>query len=902
MNRQTLFSLIVILVLLLPVSSAVAEPPLVSDGPRPAAVEARGHWYIVQLQAPSLAVYARTNAEAGRAMFAGQKLDVQASASQAYLAELEAGQAQFRADLEAAIPGARVAYDYQIVLNGLGVELPDGDLETVKALWALPGVKYVSPQQFYTIDMDYSLPKINAAALWSQLGGRDNAGAGVKLAIIDTGIIPDYPMFDGTGWSYPAQGTWPKGDPAFCNGKIIAARYYEPTFEVNPIEVMSPLDREGHGVHVSGTSVGNRVMADYGTSTVELSGVAPGAWLMAYKAFWVNVAGTSGTAADIQTVGAIEDAIADGADIISNSWGGTANVLTENDPQTLAFEAAVDAGAVVVFSTGNSGPGYNTTGSPSSPKFIEVAASTAERAYYNTVRITAPEPVTPTLTSFPAREFNDIDPSAIPTTTIGPLPYIPTDLQGNPDLTLPGVYPGITETEPYSSTGWIALIPRGAFSFNTKLDNALVHGAGAVVMYTDDRGWKANYTAGDRPIYTVMIDHDIGLDAVDWWVAYTDTARIEIGYPVAPYATETPDVIADFSSRGPWLDLDLKPDVAAPGVNILSADVPGPYGLKGGTSQAAPHVAGAAALLCQMHPDWTPAQVKSALMSTASQTVLDLDEETVADVLTQGAGRIDLSVAGDPGLTFDHPSHSFRMVPQGGSDSLMITATGVGAAAETYDLSVVETVTDTGNVTVGVDPAILSVTPGGTAAFTLTVDVGPGAAVQDLEGNVVLSGTDHLLHIPYWLRVYEDTGAEVLLVDLDESGATDDLGALTIWGAPFVDYTGYYTQALETLGVTYDYWDTWNMLDPPRSILDKYDKVIVYSGDYGGLADIGGGLFLLDALDADAMRTYLADDGKLLVMGQDALGDALMQTFGLGTIDGLVDYRRGANDLPLLDS
>jgi subtilisin family serine protease len=902
MKKHPWLSLLLIAILALPLVSVSAQVQPATDVPAPEPVVAEGNWYLVLFEDPSLAVYAKNSAENTRAMFTGPKLDVQAPASQDYVDLLRNQQTEFATTLAQVIPGAQVARGFQIVLNAVAIELPNSNLETLKALWSMPGVRLVSPQKFYTIDMDYSLPLIDAPALWSQLGGRDVAGAGLKVAIIDSGIDPTHPLFDGTGWPYPVTGTWPKGEGIYCNGKIIAARYYAPTFEVNPIEVMSPVDREGHGTHVSGTAAGNRVTADYGTSAVEISGVAPGAWLMTYKAFWTNVAGTSATAADIQTVQALEDAVADGADVISNSWGGVANVMSEDDPQTLAFEAAVDAGIVVVFSTGNAGPGYSTTGSPSSPKFIEVGASTTKRAYYNTLAVTAPGTVPAPLDSFPGNQFNDLDPAAFPPGPIGPLPYIPTDLQGNPDTTIPGVYPGITETEPYSSTGWIALIPRGTFNFTVKLDNAIRHGADAVVMYTDNRSWKGGFTATDRPIYTVMISHTIGLDAVNWWQTYTDTARIQIGYPVSPYETETEDMIADFSSRGPWLDLDIKPDLTAPGVNILSGDVDGTYSIKGGTSQAAPHVAGAAALLLQAHPDWTPTQVKSALMNTASQTILNLDATTIADVMTQGAGRIDLGEAGDPGLTFDKPSHSFRMVPQDSTTSVMISATDVSGAAETYDLSVLETITDTGNVTVSVSSAALDVAADDTATFTLTVDVGPGAAVQDLEGKVVLSGTNHLLHIPYWLRVYEDTGAEVLLVDLDESGATVDFGALNVWGDPLGDYTGYYTQTLEAMSVSYDYWDTWNWGAPPREILDKYDKVIVYTGDYGGLADIGGDLYLLDALNVDTMRNYLAGGGKLLVMGQDALGDALMQAFGQGTIDGLVNYRRGAADLPLSDS
>ncbi|NLF11205.1 MAG: S8 family serine peptidase, partial [Anaerolineaceae bacterium] len=635
-NRRWLL-LALILVLVLPMSSTLAQVPPQTDGPAAGPTIAEGNWYLVEFEAPPLAVHARSEEAAARAMFTGGKLNVESAASQSYVNQLVEQQSQFQAALVRAIPGATVHRSYQVALNAVAVQLPDSELETVKALWAQPGVARVTPQMIYTVDMDYSLPLIDAAALWSQVGGRDQAGAGIKIADIDSGINPTHPLFDGTGWSYPTTGTWPKGDTAFTNGKIIAARYYPPTFDVSTEEEASPQDHHGHGSHTAGTAAGNRVMATYGTSTIEVSGVAPGAWLMVYKGLFLDETGTGATGSNLMLAGAVEDAIKDGADVINNSWGSTAITFPADDPLTKAYEAAVDAGIVVVFSTGNSGPGYNTTGNPSSPKFIEVGASTTERAYYNTISVTAPTPVDPALASFPGNEFSDIGPSAIPTTTIGPLPYLPTDLLGVPDLSLPGMFEGITETAPYNG-GWIALIPRGEHDFSDKLDNAIVHGASAAVMYTDsERTWKGGFTASGRELYTVMISYDLGQQARTWWTTHTDDARIQIGYPVSAFESETPDMIADFSSRGPGVDLTIKPDLVAPGANIVSAGLGAAWNSWGGTSMAAPHVTGSVALLRQLHPDWTVDQIKSALMNTASQTVVDLDEVTTADVMTQGA-------------------------------------------------------------------------------------------------------------------------------------------------------------------------------------------------------------------------------------------------------------------------
>ncbi|MFN2157173.1 MAG: S8 family serine peptidase [Anaerolineae bacterium] len=847
----------IIFVLLLSLTPVAAQGPSdkLSDVPLFAS---EGNWYIVQLDKPSLAAYAQSGT--GQISTTGLRggLDVNAAASQTYIGQLEQDQALFAQSMAGAIPGAQVGYDYQIVLNALAVKLPDSRLETLLALRNLPGVKRISAQRIYTVELDYSLPLIDAPALWSQLGGRDEAGSGIKVGVIDSGIDPDHPMFDGTGWSYPATGTWPKGycasDPSFCNAKIISARYYTPTLTVNPAEVLTPQDLHGHGSHTAGTAAGNRVTASYGTSTPEISGVAPGAWIMAYKALFLNQAGTSASGSNIMLAAAVEDAIADGADVLNNSWGGTAWEL--DDPLAAAYEAAVDAGVVVVFSAGNSGPDYGTVGSPTSGKFIEVGASTTARAYYNALAVTAPTPVSATLQSFAGNQFADIAPAAMPTTTVGPLPYLPCDLTGVPDLGLAGVTVGITETAPYAS-GWIALIPRGTHDFTLKLGNAIAQGASAAVMYTDDRTWKGGFTASNLPIYTVMTDHSLGLQMRDWWVTHTSDARLQIGYPMAPFPIETPDVIADFSSRGPTLALLIKPDVVAPGVNILSAVADGTYDSWNGTSMAAPHVTGAAALLQALHPAWTPAQVKSALMTTASQTILDLDQVTTADVMTQGAGRIDLGSAGDPGLTFDMPSLSFGMVEMGSSGQIVISAADVSGAAETYTLSVDEHVADTGAVTVTVTPATLDVGAGGTAVFTVTVETSGGATAQDVEGNVVLTGSGHEAHLPYWARI-SPPAADVLLID-------DDLSGL-VTGA--TDYRTYYTDTLATRGAPFDVWDSAALGFPTRDVLDRYDTLVYFGGDevsyffYDYFYGLGGGT-------SEDLQAYLAGGGKMIAFGQD---------------------------------
>ena len=875
MNKLKSLSLIVILTLVLSMAPVMAEES------RPLSLpDMTDTWYIVEFDAPALAIYAKSAGSRLGALTADGRLDIQALGSQRYIDHLKADQARFHAELARVIPEAVVAYDYQIVLNAVAVKLPDSNLKTLAAIKEMQGVKRVSPQRIYTAEMDYSLPLINAPEVWSQVGGRDNAGAGIKVAIIDSGIDPDHALFDGTGWSYPAEGTWPKGycmvDATFCNGKIISTHYYTPTLVVNDAEVNTPQDIHGHGTHVGGTAVGNVVTATYGTGETAISGVTPGAWIMAYKGLFQNTAGTSSTGSNIMLAAAIEDAITEGADIVSCSWGSAE--WEYDDPLTAAYEAAVDAGIVVVFSTGNSGPAHNTTGSPTSPKFIEVGASTTVRAYYNQLSVTAPEPVTGILQNFAATEMSDIDPSVIPTTAIGPLPYLPTGLTGElltevtetvGSLIVPTVTVGITETAPYVD-GWIAVIPRGTSSFSDKVANARVHGAVAAVIYLppgsaySDDDWKGGFTLNGEALYTVITGKEWGGGLVEWWKDHGDAARLRIGYPISPFESEVEDVIADFSSRGPNLRLAICPDLVAPGVNILSGNPVGGYYTKGGTSQAAPHVAGAAALLLSQHSEWTPAQVKSALMSTASQTILDLDQATVANGMTQGSGRLDVNAAMQPGVTFDKPSHSFGMVEKGTTVETVITAMSVSEGEETYSVSVQESITDTGHVTVTVSPTSLVIPPqdNGTLnhVFTITVQTDAGAMSQDIEGNIVLSGTTHMAHIPYWVRVTPVTTNSVLLIDDDLSGLGN------------ADYRMYYTQALDELGVGYDVWDTTALGAAPgfptRDVLDRYDTLAYFSGDDAGFF-LYSNYFGWASGTTNELQAFLTAGGKMIAFGQD---------------------------------
>jgi subtilisin family serine protease len=214
--------------------------------------------------------------------------------------------------------------------------------------------------------------------------------------------------------------------------------------------------------------------------------------------------------------------------------------------------------------------------------------------------------------------------------------------------------------------------------------------------------------ADEVTIPSVFLRRSDGLAMRDFATAKPCQAQAKFTY--RPHTTNNPgDVVAGFSTRGPTADKTIKPDVVAPGVDVLSSgygqgDYPGPFtgfGAVSGTSMATPHVAGSVALLKQLHPGWTPAQLKSALMTTATEDVfLNTSHTAKADVLDRGAGRIDLTKAGDPGLTLSPSSLSGGEVAAGSTVPFTVTATDV-AVGGLWDVRTVLS----GNVSVSPAPA-----------------------------------------------------------------------------------------------------------------------------------------------------------------------------------------------------
>ncbi len=875
----------------------LAVPAGAADRPR------SSNRLIVEFSSPPVSGAVGVMAEGGR-------LRAAAPEALAERARIEAEQAAFAA----ALPGAAVAtyrgeagrvapLRYSLVFNGMTVDpgtTPAEEAERV--LRALPGVKAVYRDWAHEPTLYASLPLIGAPELWIDpaIGGAANAGAGVKVASMDGGVHHAAPMFDGTGYAYPAGGPYPLGDPLNNNGKIIVSRAYfratDPpvTGDANTWPVLGT----SHGVHTAGIAAGNAVTASYLGTPVPMSGTAPRAYVMSYRVFYQSQSGDTSfyTAEGLQ---ALQDIVADGADVLNNSWGkGPVSSGGALDPLDAALLNAVNAGVFLSMSAGNSGPGPGTSDHPSSG-YVTVAATTSGGSFADgRLAVTAPEPVSdPTLQdlAFAWAQFGEaLSPGDSRAALYLPAYAVNAD-HSNTD--------GCLEWPAGTFAGRAAVIERGgvdtlgaACQFGLKALNAQNAGATLVVIYNHAAGGDAltsmsGGTYGSQvTIPAVFIGRTDGLALIDWHAANGAASGLTLDSQ-AHQVGNLPDRVADFSSRGPGVGNVLKPDIAAPGVDILSQgyttgatgqDVHLGYGQASGTSMAAPHVAGGAALVLQAHPDWTPAMVKSALMSTARYLEIYNADGSPAQPLDVGAGQLDLRTAVNPGVVLSPPSLGFGAVASG-TRQLTVTVTNVSGAAENYVVSTLGTRDGFGAGQLlqplpgfSVSPDLLSLAAGQSAALTVTFDAaGATAGIGDQQGYVVLDGETHQGHFPVWARLIPAATADVLLIDNDDSlpdappPPTGTLG----------DYRSHYTVALTALGYSFDVVDLHaGETLPDGAKLSTYRAVVYFSGDNYITR-------LLPARDMDLLTEYANNGGAIVSTGQDAT-DTLAGSFFLDSVLG----------------
>ncbi|MEU4013649.1 S8 family peptidase [Microbacterium sp. NPDC028030] len=789
-----------------------------------------GH-YIVVMKADPLASYegdvkglkATKPAE-------GEQLETQSQDAQRYVEHLQTEQTDLVSDL-----GVTPDTTYQVVLNGFSADLSG---EQVDALRASKDVFGVYPDEIRHPDAQSSTDFLGLGddrkgkgGVWQQTGGVEKAGEGVVVGVIDTGIAPEHPSFEGKKIKkQKKQQSRHKGNQPYTDGtyvyfdksdggqfqaamvegqdwdhsdyssKLIGGQYFFAGAEAAGFDFqydyLSPRDGDGHGSHTASTAAGNfKVKAevegvDFGT----ISGVAPGAKVAAYKACYVGPDVTV-TDDDIcalsDLVAAIDQAVADGVDVINYSIGGGA-ASTVLAPEDIAFFNAAAAGVFVATSAGNDGPDP-VTADHASPWYTTVAASTIP-TWEGTVQFDGFEQAGASV-SVPFGE-----------SVTGPSIYAGDAAAAgaaatDAELCLPDAL------DPAKVAGHIVVCDRGG---NARAEKSqVVKDAGGIGMVLVNVPGGADSLDNDfHAVPTVHLNAVHRAAVLAYVQGGVDRPITLVGENTTGVTTPTPQ-IAGFSSRGPMLadgsDV-LKPDVAAPGVAILAAtnNAPGEdptFGILSGTSMASPHVAGLGALYLGEHPKATPAEIRSAMMTTAYDTVLP-DGSKNTNPFEQGAGQVDPKRYLNPGLLYLNGVKDWAAFLDGkglsdfpgidpidGSD-LNQASISIGSltSAQTVTRTVTSTEKGTFTAKASVPGVNVKVTPqqlkfdraGQTKTFTVTFDNASAPVEQWATGSLTWTSAKNSVRSPIALfPVTADAPAEVTGTGTDGTAPVEIIPGLT---------------------------------------------------------------------------------------------------------------------------
>jgi minor extracellular serine protease Vpr len=693
-----------------------------------------------------------------------KKLDAASPASRSYLSRLSRAQAVVTRAIRRTVPSARVSYHYRVVLNGLAVRLRYRDLPR---LFEVAGVRKVYPSARYHLDTNKSPSVIRADTFWASAGGR---GQGIKIGVVDDGVDMANPFFNPTGFSYPAG--FPRGGRSWTTPKVIVARAFPGPGSGRQGRL--PLYRPAsfHGTHVAGIAAG-----DAGTlvapgpdhpSVSGLSGIAPRAQIGNYRVFNVPVLTGGYDAFTPEIVLAFETAVNDGMDVINFSGGGP-EIDPSSDALIDALDNAAAAGVVPVISAGNDRDefGLGSVGSPSNaPAAISVAAASNLHVFGSELSVTgAGAPAS--LQHIPFAFNGTVSASWVSGQTLVDVGTI-TGTGGQPVERHVCAPTGFDPNDPRFSSlpsgslqGAVALVSRGGCTFDSKVQRVRAAGAAGVVL-VDNRFGEANFIGVQLAIPGGMISDLDGTALRAYLAAHggrTTFRATGIGDP-REIQTGRSGMITSFSSAGPTnFDHKLKPDVAAPGGQILSSTVQEsigePFAVFDGTSMAAPHVSGAAALLLQQHPAWTPEQVKSALMTSAAPAWGDTARTQEASVLLEGGGLIDVAAANHPNLFAKPSSLSFGyLTTDAGAarKALLLSLSDAGSGAGAWTIEVHPQAASAG---ASIAPATTSVTlpPGGTVDLPVVASASRTAPSGDDYGFIVLKRGGDQVRVPYYFSV-----------------------------------------------------------------------------------------------------------------------------------------------------
>jgi len=670
----------------------------------------------------------------------GRSLTQNSAAVKAYDGYTASRSKDISARAEKAVPGMKIGATFRTAYGGVAATLP---ANKIADLLKTPGVVAVQ-EDTLEHPLDDNTSFIGAAAVWPTLGGQVNAGTNVVVGIIDTGIWPEHPMLNDPGLPAP-----PKplsayrcdfGDgsdvahlgPAFpCNNKLIGAYNETATYMANvgsdgqefcndTTHTCSARDSEGHGTHTATTAAGSQVSSAvlYGVQRGPISGIAPGAHVIAYRVCMAQ--GCFGS----DSVAAVQQAIVDGVNVINFSISGGARPYT--DAVELAFLDATNAGISVNASAGNSGPGASTA-DHGGPWVTTVGASTGPRSFMSTLHLTADGGATFDMPGFTLT--NGI--SAPTPVVLGQ--GIPTE-----DALCQ------TRLTAGSAAGKVVLCQRGGNARVDKGFNVSLGGAAGMVLYnpvkqdteTDNHWLPAIHVDGPSTALLAFVNGHTNV-----------MASFSQGAPTATQA----DVMASFSSRGPSGDW-IKPDVTAPGIQVLAGMTPQPdqttptngpsgnlYQAIAGTSMSSPHATGVAALVKSAHPTWTPEMIKSALMTSSVQSVVKEDGVTPATPFDMGAGSIRANLAVNPTVVFNETYADFVAA---GSDTLHridLNLASIDATTMPGTITTMRTATNVSGKAQTLD--VTTAAPAGASIIISKVVPGPSGPVSVAKLNVPNNGS-----------------------------------------------------------------------------------------------------------------------------------------------------------------
>lgn len=660
----------------------------------------------------------------------------------------------------------------QTLLNAVFVLVPHGSTPDLAGLPGVARAAYLAPLH---PQLNKALDLVRVPDAWANaaIGGMGNAGAGIRIGIIDSGIDVTHPAFQDAALKAPAG--FPRGDARFTNSKVIVARSYVSLLSSSDAAVstpddVTPNDRIGHGTAVAMIAAGAQVTAPLAS----ISGVAPKAFLGNYKIY--GSPGLNGLTNASAMIQALEDALNDGMDVVNLASGDSAvygaldvdaacgaNSLRPYIPvnacdvRAQAVENAVRSGMVVVVSAGDDGgtgavyPALGSINSPgTAPSAITVGASTNAHVFYASVRTSAP---------FISAQYDALFGGRLLASALT-APLVDIAATGNDGT-------ACTALPANSLNGSIALIKRGVCTFATKAINAQNAGAAAVLLYLEDANTAifAPTDLSDTAIPTAMIGNANGLTLQSLL-----KTRPGLTVTLDPALRETAaafDTVAGFSSRGPAIGAAavIKPELVAVGTDLYTATQsydPNAelwsatrYTAVEGTSFAAALVTGAVALVKQAHPGLSAAQYKSAVVHTTSNDVME--NGVVARIEAAGAGKLNVGNAVRIGMTAVPATLSFNglLASVGLPASLSLGITNITSAAGNYSAAVQQTDADTA-AAVTVSPASGTLTAGQTTTLTVTL-AGRLPSPGTYEGFVVISGVGPTLYVPYWYIVSDKT-------------------------------------------------------------------------------------------------------------------------------------------------